>query len=59
MSFSFSWMLLCIADASRRLKTRDIQTIFKDWENEKGGFRIKWLDDVNALVVFVDAGIGE
>lgn len=42
-----------------RLKTRDLQIMFKDYENDKGGFRIKWLDDVNALVVFVDAGVGE
>ena len=33
--------------------------LFKDWENDKGGFRIKWLDDVNALVVFMDATVGE
>jgi len=42
-----------------RLKTRDIQIIFKEWENDKGGFRIKWLDDVNALVVFADATVSE
>ena len=42
-----------------RLKTRDIQIIFKDWETDKGGFKIKWLDDVNALVVFADATVGE
>jgi hypothetical protein len=33
--------------------------MFKDYEGDKGGFRIKWLDDVNALVVFADAGVGE
>jgi hypothetical protein len=33
--------------------------MFKDWENEKGGFRIKWVDDVNALVVFSDALVGK
>jgi hypothetical protein len=41
-----------------RLKTRDIQTIFSQWEHEKGGFRIKWVDDVNALIVFQDATVG-
>lgn len=41
-----------------RIKTRDIQTIFKEWETEKGGFRIKWMDDVNAMVVFNDASVG-
>ena len=33
--------------------------MFKDHENDKGGFRIKWLDDTNALVVFADAGVGK
>lgn len=33
--------------------------MFKDYENDKGGFRIKWVDDTNALVVFADAGVGE
>ena len=41
-----------------RLKTRDLQVMFKDYENDKGGFRIKWVDDTNALVVFADAGVG-
>ncbi|ORX33550.1 hypothetical protein BD324DRAFT_595531 [Kockovaella imperatae] len=51
--------ILHLSNFSPELKTRDIQVIFKDWENEKGGFRIKWLDDVNALVVFFDAGIAK
>lgn len=46
------------ANVPHRLKTRDIQNIFKEWETEKGGFRIKWRDDVNAMVVFVDANVG-
>lgn len=29
--------------------------MFKEWDNDKGGYRIKWLDDTNALVVFADA----
>nr|XP_019048456.1 hypothetical protein I302_02228 [Kwoniella bestiolae CBS 10118]OCF27386.1 hypothetical protein I302_02228 [Kwoniella bestiolae CBS 10118] len=33
--------------------------MFKDWEAEKGGYRIKWVDDVNALVVFADASIAK
>lgn len=41
-----------------RLKTRDLQSMFKEYENDKGGFRIKWVDDTNALVVFADAGVG-
>lgn len=32
--------------------------MFKEWDNDKGGYRIKWLDDTNALVVFADAIVG-
>lgn len=45
-------------DPARRLKTRDLQLMFKEWDNDKGGYRIKWLDDTNALVVFADAIVG-
>jgi hypothetical protein len=41
-----------------RLKTRDIQSIFSAFDQDKGGFRIKWLDDVNALIVFNDPSVG-
>ncbi|WVR03379.1 hypothetical protein IAU60_000370 [Kwoniella sp. DSM 27419] len=51
--------ILHLANFSADLKTRDLQNIFKEWENEKGGFRIKWLDDVNALVVFADASVAK
>ncbi|PWN89576.1 hypothetical protein FA10DRAFT_268106 [Acaromyces ingoldii] len=36
------------------LKTRDIQAIFAQWEDDRGGFRIKWVDDTTALVIFAD-----
>ncbi|CAK9782414.1 uncharacterized protein COLE_07227 [Cutaneotrichosporon oleaginosum] len=48
-----------LANFSPEIKTRDIQNIFKEWEAHKGGFRIKWLDDVNAMVVFADAGVAK
>ncbi|BEJ17920.1 hypothetical protein CspHIS471_0701970 [Cutaneotrichosporon sp. HIS471] len=51
--------ILHLANFSPEIKTRDIQNIFKDWESDKGGFRIKWLDDVNAMVVFADAGVAK
>jgi len=38
------------------LKTRDIQTAFSAWENERGGFKIKWVDDTTLMLVFMDAG---
>lgn len=51
--------ILHLSNFSKELKTRDIQLIFCEWENDKGGFRIKWLDDVNALVVFADATVAK
>jgi len=51
--------ILHLTNFSPELKTRDIQAMFKDWEAEKGGFRIKWLDDTNALVVFADATVAK
>jgi hypothetical protein len=36
-----------------------LQLIFKDYETERGGFKIKWIDDQNALAVFADPGVGE
>lgn len=41
------------------LKTRDIQAVFSQWEDERGGFKIKWVDDTTALVIFADPVCGE
>jgi len=51
--------ILHLSNFSAELKTRDMQSIFRDYENDKGGFRIKWVDDVNALVVFADATVAK
>lgn len=41
------------------LKTRDIQAVFAQWEDEKGGFKIKWVDDTTALIIFAEPATGE
>ncbi|ODN75892.1 hypothetical protein L202_05880 [Cryptococcus amylolentus CBS 6039] len=51
--------ILHLANFSPELKTRDLQLMFKDWESDKGGYRIKWLDDTNALIVFADANVAK
>lgn len=51
--------ILTLSSFSDKLKTRDLQQAFAGWETEKGGFKIKWIDDVTALVVFADATVGE
>ena len=51
--------ILSLTGFSRDLKTRDIQAIFVDFEDDRGGYRIKWLDDTGCLLVFNDALTGE
>ncbi|KAH8930146.1 hypothetical protein BT69DRAFT_1292008 [Atractiella rhizophila] len=41
------------------LKTRDIQVIFQEWEEDRGGFKLKWVDDVTCLIVFNDPTVGK
>ena len=40
------------------LKTRDILQVFSEWEDMAGGFRVKWIDDRSAYIVFQDALVG-
>lgn len=46
--------VLALTGFSKDLKTRDIQSIFVDFEDDRGGYRIKWLDDTGCLIVFND-----
>ncbi|KAL7004763.1 hypothetical protein EMMF5_005678 [Cystobasidiomycetes sp. EMM_F5] len=46
--------ILSFTGFSKDLKTRDIQSIFVDYEDDRGGYRIKWLDDTGCLMVFND-----
>ncbi|KAF7784233.1 hypothetical protein Agabi119p4_398 [Agaricus bisporus var. burnettii] len=39
---------------SPELKTKDIQNAFAEFENQNGGFKIKWKDDTSLLIVFQD-----
>lgn len=50
--------ILELSNFSQDLKTRDIQGIFAEWEDDRGGFKIKWVDDTSCLIVFGDAGVG-
>ncbi|CAO1627220.1 unnamed protein product [Parajaminaea phylloscopi] len=46
--------ILALSGFPPELKTRDIQAVFSQWENDRGGFKIKWVNDTNALVIFQD-----
>lgn len=39
--------------------TRDIHALLRPWEDVGGGYRIKWLDDETAYLVFSDAGVAK
>jgi hypothetical protein len=47
--------ILALSNFPPELKTRDIQAAFTEWESERGGFKIKWVDDTSLLLVFADA----
>jgi len=47
--------ILTLSGFPPELKTRDIQTAFSQWETERGGFKIKWVDDTTLMLVFADA----
>lgn len=51
--------ILTLSNFSAELKTRDLQAVFARWADDRGGFKIKWIDDITALAVFADANVGE
>ncbi|KDN41531.1 hypothetical protein K437DRAFT_295591 [Tilletiaria anomala UBC 951] len=46
--------ILEVSGFSSDLKTRDISSIFATWEDDRGGFKIKWVDDTTVLIIFAD-----
>jgi len=50
--------ILLLSGFSPELKTRDILQVFQEWEDMAGGFRVKWVDDRQAYIVFQDALVG-
>jgi len=51
--------ILILSDFNKDLKTRDIQLVFAEWEDERGGFKFKWIDDTSCLIVFADPGVAK
>jgi hypothetical protein len=51
--------ILYLTGFPKELKTKDIQSAFSEYENNNGGFKIKWKDDTSLLIVFQDAAVGE
>ncbi|KAJ3042358.1 Coiled-coil domain-containing protein r3hcc1l [Rhizophlyctis rosea] len=44
--------VLEVYDFPAIFKTHDLQQMFEDFADVRGGFRIKWLEDTRALVIF-------
>jgi Nuclear cap-binding protein subunit 3 len=51
--------ILYLTGFPKELKTKDIQSAFSEYENNNGGFKIKWKDDTSLLIVFQDATVGK
>ncbi|KAL8278502.1 hypothetical protein RQP46_009192 [Phenoliferia psychrophenolica] len=51
--------ILLLSAFSPELKTRDIQALFGEWEDDRGGFKIKWSDDESCWIVFNDAVVAK
>ncbi|KAF9324702.1 hypothetical protein BG006_000311 [Podila minutissima] len=51
--------ILELYDFSSSIRTVHLTDMFAPYENRTGGFRIKWLDDTRALVIFESAAIAK
>jgi len=51
--------ILYLTGFSKELKTKDIQGAFAEFENQNGGFKIKWKDDTSLLIVFQDPTVAK
>ncbi|KAI8340904.1 hypothetical protein BC941DRAFT_488812 [Chlamydoabsidia padenii] len=45
-------LILDCYDFPKSFKTHHLHDIFRDYENIRGGYRIKWMDDTRALIIF-------
>ncbi|KAG0054089.1 hypothetical protein BGZ83_011973 [Gryganskiella cystojenkinii] len=51
--------ILELYDFSAMIKTVHLTDMFAPYENRSGGFRIKWVDDTKALVIFESAAVAK
>ncbi|KAJ3575230.1 hypothetical protein NP233_g1226 [Leucocoprinus birnbaumii] len=51
--------ILYLTGFPKELKTKDIQSAFAEFENQSGGFKIKWKDDTSLLIVFQDPTVAK
>lgn len=46
-------------DFPAAFKTHHLHDIFREYENMRGGYRIKWLEDTRALIMFEHPSTGK
>ncbi|RIA93634.1 hypothetical protein C1645_819156 [Glomus cerebriforme] len=51
-AFEGSTRILDVFDFPASFKTHNLHDIFQEYENMRGGYRIKWMDDTRALIIF-------
>ncbi|KAK5827181.1 hypothetical protein F5H01DRAFT_375047 [Linnemannia elongata] len=51
--------ILELYDFSASIKTAHLTDMFAAYENRSGGFRIKWVDETKALVIFESAAVAK
>ncbi|GAA5937184.1 uncharacterized protein JCM15063_002834 [Sporobolomyces koalae] len=51
--------ILLLSDFDPSLKTRDLMDLLSEWEDDRGGFKVKWRDDTSAWAVFNDAAVAK
>ncbi|CAI2190321.1 10221_t:CDS:2 [Funneliformis geosporum] len=51
-AFEGSTRILDIFDFPASFKTHHLHEIFQEYESMRGGYRIKWMDDTRALIIF-------
>ncbi|GAA5843680.1 hypothetical protein JCM3766R1_007208 [Sporobolomyces carnicolor] len=51
--------ILLLSDFDPALKTRDLMDLLSEWEDDRGGFKVKWRDDTSAWIVFSDAHVAK
>ncbi|CAG8516024.1 4155_t:CDS:2 [Acaulospora colombiana] len=51
-AFEGSTRILDVLDFPASFKTHNLHEIFQEYENMRGGYHIKWMEDTRALIVF-------
>ncbi|GJN89466.1 hypothetical protein Rhopal_002452-T1 [Rhodotorula paludigena] len=51
--------VLLVSNFSPQLKTKDLQDLLAEWQDDHGGLKVKWRDDTSAWIVFGDATVAK